>query len=398
MSPAVPYWRLSAFYLSYFGTLGALVPYWSLYLDGRGYGPREIGEAFAVMAATKLVAPNVWGWLGDRTGRRMAIVRLGSMGAFLVFCGIFLVEGYAGLLAVVAGFSFFWNAVLPQLEATTMNHLGADSHRYARVRLWGSVGFILAVAGLGPVLEATGAAVVPWAVAALLAGIWAASLSVPEAPGPHGAGMEAAGLLAVLRRREVAGLLAVCFLMQASHGPYYAFYTLYMEQAGHGRSVIGGLWALGVIAEIGVFLVMHRWLPRFGASALLLTALALTVVRWLAVAAFPGSLTLMAAAQTLHAASFGVYHAAAIHLIHVWFRGRHQGRGQALYSSLSFGAGGAAGSFAAGHLWAGVGPAATYLAAAAVAAVALAVAWRSLAGMGPAPRPGRAGPGAAGAV
>jgi len=390
MSPAVPYWRLSAFYLFYFGALGALVPYWSLYLHGRGYGPEAIGAAFAVMAATKVVAPNVWGWLGDRSGHRLAIVRLGSLGAFLAFCGIFLVEGHAGLLLVVAGFSFFWNAVLPQMEATTMSHLGPESHRYASVRLWGSVGFILAVAGLGPVLERAGSGVVPWAVAGSLAGIWLASLAVPEAPGPRAAGPGGhASLAAVLRRREVAGLLAVCFLMQASHGPYYAFYTLHMETAGHARSVIGGLWALGVVAEIGVFLVMHRWLPRFGARDLLLAALALTAVRWVAVALWPGSLPAMAAAQTLHAASFGIYHAAAIHLVHAWFRGPHQGRGQALYSSVSFGAGGAAGSLAAGLAWEEAGGAATYLAAAAVAALALAVAAATLPAR--AARAGRAG-------
>ncbi len=390
MSPRVPYWRLAGFYLFYFGTLGALIPYWSLYLAARGYGAREIGEVFAVMAATKLVAPNVWGWLGDRSGRRMAIVRLGALGAFLAFCGVFLAGGYGWLLAAVALFSFFWNAVLPQVEATTMNHLGPETHRYASVRLWGSVGFIVAVAGLGAVLERTGAGAVPVAVAAMLAGIWAASLAVPEARGAAGGGA-AGGLLGLLRRREVAGLLAVCFLAQASHGPYYAFFTLYMEGAGHARAVIGGLWALGVVAEIGVFLVMHRWLPRYGAVPLLMAALALTAARWVLIAAFPGSLVLMAGAQLLHAASFGVYHASAIHLIHAWFRGRHQGRGQALYSSLSFGAGGAAGSYAAGWAWDGAGPGATYLGAAVVALLALGVAWASLGRRRPAAGPAPAG-------
>ena len=136
--------------------------------------------------------------------------------------------------------------------------------------------------------------------------------------------------------------------------------------------------ALGVIAEIGVFLMMHRWLPRFGARRLLIASLALTTLRWLLIAGFGDHLPTILGAQLLHAASFGVHHAVAIHLIHQFFVGRNQGRGQALYSSLSFGAGGAVGSLVAGYLWSGVGAEWTYVAAAAVSGMAWAVAWWGL--------------------
>jgi PPP family 3-phenylpropionic acid transporter len=150
--------------------------------------------------------------------------------------------------------------------------------------------------------------------------------------------------------------------------------------AGHGYSetLIGELWALGVVAEIGVFLKMRSWLPRYGARRLLLSATALTALRWLLLAGFVDRLWVMILAQTLHAASFGLYHAVSIHLFHQLFRGRLQGRGQALYSSVSFGAGGAAGSVAAGYLWQGAGAGWMYLAAAAAALLALGVAWRGV--------------------
>jgi PPP family 3-phenylpropionic acid transporter len=176
----------------------------------------------------------------------------------------------------------------------------------------------------------------------------------------------------------VLSLLLVCFLIQASHGPYYTFYTIYMATHGYSESLIGQLWALGVIAEIGVFLRMHHWLPRYGARRLLIVATALTTLRWLLVAWFVDSLWIMMIAQSLHAASFGLYHAVSIHLIHRLFRGRHQGRGQALYSSLSFGAGGAVGSFAAGYLWEGIGAEWMYMAAAFTALVSCWVAWRGV--------------------
>lgn len=375
--PRALYWRLSGFYLFYFAVLGALVPYWSLYLQETGFGAAEIGELVAILMATKLVAPYVWGWIADHTGRRIAIIRLASLLAAVVFAGVLVDSSYVWLALVMAGFSFFWNAALPQFEAVTLSHLGAATYRYSGIRLWGSIGFILSVAVLGWVFDRFGVGLLPHILLVLLGAIWLASLFVPEHVGAEPAPTQEP-LGRVLRRPDVIALLLVCFLMQASHGPYYTFFTLYLEDYGYSRSSIGQLWALGVIAEIGVFLVMHRWLPRFGARQLLLVSLLLTTLRWLLIAGFADNLMVILVAQTLHAASFGIYHAVSIHLIHQFFVGRNQGRGQALYSSLSFGAGGAVGSLAAGYLWAGMGAQWTYVAAAAVSSLAWVAAYRGL--------------------
>ncbi|MBI5040089.1 MAG: MFS transporter [Gammaproteobacteria bacterium] len=369
------YWRLSGFYLFYFATLGALVPYWSLYLKHLGFNAAEIGELVAILMATKLVAPNVWGWIADHTGRRIAIIRLASLLSLLIFTGVLFGSSYLWLALVMSGFSFFWNAALPQFEAITLSHLGAATHRYSMIRLWGSIGFILTVAGLGPVFDRVGVALLPQILLGLFTAIWLASLTVPE-HGTVASTQEQTPLRQVLRRPDVLALLLVCFLMQASHGPYYTFFTLYLEDYGYSHSSIGLLWALGVVAEIGVFVVMHRWLPRYGARRLLLASLALTTLRWLLIAGFADRLPVVLFAQTLHAASFGVYHAVAIHLVHQLFVGRNQGRGQALYSSLSFGAGGAVGSLAAGYIWTGLGAQWTYVFAAGASALAWGIAFR----------------------
>jgi PPP family 3-phenylpropionic acid transporter len=371
-TPPVPYWRLSGFYLFYFGSLGVLVPYWGLYLKHLGFGAAEIGELMAVLMATKFVAPNVWGWIADHTGRRMVIIRLAALAGMITFSGVFLGSGYWWLVFVMAAFSFFWNASLPQFEATTMSHLGEHTHRYSSIRLWGSVGFIVTVVALGPILESHGPDWVPVAIFLLFIGLWLSSLIVPEGAAHH-LHLEHEPLSRVLRRPEVVALLVMAFLVQASHGPYYTFFTIYLEDVGYSKRVIGPLWALGVIAEIGVFLVMHRLLPRFGSRRLLLITLVLTTLRWLLIAHLPENLPVMLFAQTLHAASFGIYHAVSIHLIHRFFPGRLQGRGQALYSSLSFGLGGAAGNLTAGYLWEGLGATVTYTAAAAASALALLV-------------------------
>jgi PPP family 3-phenylpropionic acid transporter len=273
-------------------------------------------------------------------------------------------------------FSFFWNASLPQFEAVTMTFLGENTHRYSAIRLWGSFGFILSVASLGVLLERSGPELLPVVLLGLFAAIWLFSLGIP-AEGPRTPQpTQKEPLTEVLRRPVVAALLLVCFLMQLSHGPYYTFFSIYLSDHGYSGGMIGMLWALGVIAEIGVFLVMHRLLPRFGVRRLLLASLALTTLRWILLALFVEQLAVIVFAQALHAASFGVYHAVAITLIHALFRGRHQGRGQALYSSISFGAGGAVGSLYAGYLWEGGGATATFLLAALASGVAFILARR----------------------
>mgnify|MGYP001820757454 FL=1 len=317
------YWRLSAFYLFYFASLGALVPYWSVYLKSLGFDVVQIGELVAILMATKIVAPNVWGWIADHTGRRMSIIRMASLLAAISFIGVFLGSSYWWMALVMSVFSFFWNASLPQFEATTMNHLGDQTHRYSSIRLWGSIGFILAVAGLGFILERHSVDWLPIIIIGLFAAIWLSSLYVPERAAGHQS-LDNEPLLRVLGRREVLSLLIVSFLVQASHGPYYTFFTLYLEGYGYSRGVIGQLWAFGVVAEIGVFLVMHRWLPRYGARRLLLVALLMTTLRWLLIGKLAGNGWVVAFAQTLHAASFGMYHVVVIYMIHNMFTGVHQ--------------------------------------------------------------------------
>jgi MFS transporter, PPP family, 3-phenylpropionic acid transporter len=372
------YLRLSGFYFFYFATLGVLLPYWGLYLQALGFAPARIGELMAIPQATKLVAPTLWGWLADRTGQRMRIVRWACLATVVAFAGIHGVgDSYLGLVLVMLLFSFFWNASLPQFEAVTLNHLGEHTHRYSRVRLWGSVGFIGAAVGVGFLVRDWGIGIVPALLWGLFGALWLNSLLVPEspaAPTTH----ESPPLGQVLRRPAVIAFFMACFLNQAAHGPYYGFFSLYLETLGHSREVIGVLWGLGVAAEVGLFMLMHRLLPRFGPRRLLLAALALAALRWVLIGHFAGHLPLLLFAQTLHAFSFGVFHAASIHLIHQFFPGSLQGRGQALYSSLSFGAGTAAGSLAAGYLWQGLGPGAMFDLSAMLAALGWLVAWRWL--------------------
>ena len=370
----MPYWRLSSFYLFYFAALGVLAPYWSLYLKDLGFNAVAIGQLMAIPMATKLIAPYVWGWLGDHLGRRMAIVRLGSLLTTVVFASVFWVTGFWELGAAMILFSFFWNAVLPQFEAVTFDYLGDDVSKYSIVRVWGSVGFIISVVILGVVVDRYGPKSILPVLLIAYGAIWVSSLTIKDQdPEPHL--VKQPPILAILKMPAVIAFFVVCFLLQAGHGPYYGFYSIYMESVGYSKAAIGQFWALGVVAEVIVFLFMHRLLRRFGARQVLMVSLALAVLRWLLIGNFPESLGVILFAQMLHAATFGTFHAAAIHLVHHYFTGSHQGRGQALYSSLSFGAGGALGTLASGFLWESAGPSVAFGISAAFSLLALIIAW-----------------------
>jgi len=370
-----PYWRLSGFYFFYFASLGALIPYWGLYLSSLGFDAAAIGSLMAIIMSTRIISPNIWGWIADHTGKRMMIVRFGSLAAAICFIGVLFTEQFWWLALVMLLFSFFWNAALPQFEATTFNHLQAETHRYSSIRLWGSIGFVIAVWGLGDVLNKFGMGYLPMLLLVLFFGIWLMSLLVPEEAAGH-LPMDHEPLRKVLTHPAVVGLLVSCFLMHASHGPYYTFYSIYLTDQGYSLWVIGAMWAVGVLAEVLVFLGMHRLVPTFGLKPLLIASLLLASLRWVLIGLFPANGVIMFFAQCLHAASFGIYHAAAIQLIHRYFKGRHQGKGQALYSSLSFGAGGAAGSFLSGVAWDSIGGNITFMLAALSSLLAVFIAWR----------------------
>ncbi len=370
----IPYWRLSAFYFCYFATLGAFLPFWSLYLKQTGFSANEIGELTALLVATKIIAPNLWGWLADKTGRRVRLIRMTALLSAALFSGFFHNPTYRWFAVVTVAFSFFWNATLPQFEAVTLFHLKTEQQRYSRIRLWGSIGFIAAVLGIGRFLDNFSIAYLPFIIIALLALNWLAALNTPEAASLK-TSQDVGGIWQLLRRGEVMAFFVVYMLLQVAHGPYYVFYSVYLKLHGYSATTTGLLWALGVCAEIVMFLVVGRLLKLFSVRSLLLSSLALSVVRWLLIAYEVDSLPWVLVAQCLHAASFGVAHVVAIHLLYQYFGNRHQGKGQAFYASLSFGLGGMLGSLYSGYFWDILGPKEVYVIAALASGLALLIAF-----------------------
>ena len=366
---AVPYWRLSGFYFFYFAFVGAISPYWGLYLQSLAFNAFQIGVLMSLLQVMRIFAPNIWGHVADRTGRRTAIVQLAAFGSVLAFAGVFFGTSFWWMFAVMAALSFFWSASLPLVEAMTLSHLGERIDGYGRIRLWGSIGFVVMVVGLGHALDHVSIAWLPWAILGVMLGIALFARVIPEAEIlAHGS--DGASIWTVVKRPEVAALLVACMLMAVTHGPYYTFYSIYLVDHGYDKSTVGWLWALGVLCEIGIFLVIPRIFARVTPRRLLLASFALAVLRFLMIAWGVESPWIVWSAQTLHAFTFGTFHAAAVALIHRHFRGRHQARGQALYTSLSYGVGGTLGGLISGATWDGLGADWTFTLAAASAALA----------------------------
>jgi PPP family 3-phenylpropionic acid transporter len=366
----LPYWRLSAFYFFYFAMLGATAPFLPLYFQHLGFAPARIGELVAIPMLMRCLAPNLWGWLGDRSGQRLRIVRFGALCTLLSFALIFVDQSYAWLALVMALHAFFWHAVLPQFEVITLAHLREQSARYSQVRLWGSIGFIVAVIGLGELFERFSPGLFPAMVVLILAGILLGSLWVPNAVPQARAGQGGeGGFLAQLLHPGVPAFFLCVALMQLSHGPYYTFLTLHLERLGYERGFIGQMWALGVVAEIVLFLFMARILTRFSVRWVLAASFLLAALRWLLLGNLADHLGVLLFAQLLHAATFGSFHAAAIHFVQRSFGPNQQGQGQALYAALA-GTGGALGALYAGYSWESLGAAWTFAIASLVALAA----------------------------
>lgn len=374
-----PLLRLSAFYALYFGILGVLLPYWPLYLENVGFGPGAIGALMAILPATKIVSPAFWGWLADRGGLPLRYIRWTS---FLSAVSMALLIshptniGWIG--SVMVAFGLFWNGPLPLFEAVTLAHLKGRGG-YGRIRLWGSIGFILSVAAggslLGSVLPVT---FLPEVMVVLLAAQWIVTLIIPPITA-HRETPDQPALSHILKQPGVAGFLVAGLLIQVAHGPYYAFYSVLLSDHGFEDAAIGQLWALGVLAEIALFVWMDGFERRLGVRGLFLLAIGMGVLRWLMIGWGVDSLTVILLAQILHAGTFGLMHAASISLVHEHFRGAHHAKGQAIYSGFCYGLGGAIGSLYAGYFWKAWDSGWVFTTAAGISLLAFLIAYRAIA-------------------
>ncbi len=380
----VPYGALS---FAYFASIGLFNPYAPLWFQSLGFSTLAIGAIASLQSWTRVVMPYGWSWLGDHWGhgtRRVELLRIATALILLASLGLLVFSDAVAVASIVVLIFMANAAVVPLTEAVVAQRLaterGLDVGRYGRVRMWGSIGFIIAVTLFGVMLQSTGIASLPgWLVLVfglLAAAAWRLPRQARSAPGAAAVATNLS-VWRVLRRPVVAWFFAGIFFTVLAHTALYVFLSLYLDSLGYSKSAVGALWAVSVAVEIAFFWSQGHWFARWSAYSWLLAAALASVLRFGAMAMLGGSLAVLVLAQSLHALTFAAQHAACISLIDRYFAGPLRGRGQALYSTLGYGLSGVIGGVAGGAISQRWGFEAVFAAAAVVAVAATLCCWRS---------------------
>ena len=383
--------RFGALTFTYFAAVGLFNPYAPLWFQSLGFSTLAIGAIASLQSWTRVVAPYAWSWMGDHSGRRTELIRWASMAALLAALCLLVVPSLppmdTGELVVVvslltvllfvanSGVVPLYEALLAQLLQTPDG--GIDAKRYGRVRVWGSVGFMVAVTAFGVLLERFGIGVFPAFVAAMNALLLAAAFRLPAPKGEVAHDEPAPAALPLLKRPDVAWFFASIFFTVLAHTSLYAFFSLYLVSLGYGKGAVGALWAVSVVVEIVFFWTQGRWFPRLTPHVWLQVVALVTAGRFVATAAAGSWAPVLVVAQLTHAITFAAHHAACISLVQRYFPGRLRGRGQALYTTLGYGLSGVLGGVGGGWLISHMGFAAVFWAAALCGLLAWGCAWRS---------------------
>jgi len=347
--------RFSLFYASLFLVVGIQLPYWPVWLRGRGLSATEIGILVATQLWVKVAFNPVAGHIVDRTGRRRPVLFVLSAGCLVTTALFPLMPGFPSLLALSVVSGALFAAILPVGDNLTMTHVVRHGLDYGRIRLWGSLAFIAASGAVGHLLDMTSASIVVWLIVAGFVPLCFAVFALPDAPPPAAAAAPARlSWIDLLASPLYWPFLAATALTGASHAVYYGFVSLHWSQAGIDHALIGALWGTGVAAEVVLFAFSGRVVRALGPFRLILLGGLAGVVRWslLSVVTDPW---ILFPVQMLHALTFGATHLGAMHFIARHIAPGLAGRAQGLYAAAGNGVVLGLATVAAGRLYAAVG-------------------------------------------
>ncbi|EKM6427624.1 3-phenylpropionate MFS transporter [Cronobacter sakazakii] len=342
---------LALSYFTYFFSYGIFLPFWSVWLAGVGVAPETIGlllgsGLIARFLGSLLLAPRV-----KDPSRLVFALRLLALLTLVFALGFWFGHQTAWLFVVLVGFNLFFSPLVPltdALAATWQRQIAMD---YGRVRLWGSLAFVIGSALTGKLVSVYDyhaiLALLSLGVASMLIGMLLKPSVMPKGEARHN---EAAGW-PVWRKLMVENwrFLACVSLLQGAHAAYYGFSAIYWQSKGYSASVVGYLWSLGVVAEIIIFALSKRLFSRFGARDLLLLSGVLGIIRW-GMMGWTTALPWLIVAQILHCGSFSICHLAAMRYIAAR-EGSEVIRLQSVYSAVAMGGGIAVMTVFAGFLY-----------------------------------------------
>lgn len=343
---------LALSYFTYFFSYGIFLPFWGVWLKGEGIAPETIGMLLgaglvARFLGSLLIAPRV-----KDPSHLVSALRLLALLTLAFAVGFCFGNGWGWLMLVIAGFNLFFSPLVPltdALAATWQKQIRMD---YGRVRLWGSLAFVIGSALTGQLVAVWGHNAILYSlivsVLAMLLGMLLKPSVMPQGEARTHSGAERS-LWALLKEGPVWRFLLCVTLLQGAHAGYYSFGSIYWQEAGYSASTIGYLWSLGVVAEVIIFAGSNVLFRRWNARNLLLLSACCGVLRW-SLMAYSTELGWLLLIQILHCGTFTVCHLAAMRFIAAR-QGQEVIRLQAVYSALAMGGGIAVMTVIAGFLF-----------------------------------------------
>ena len=377
MSPLnTRYYRfvLSLQYFLFFGVLGIFLPFFNLYCYHLGFSGFQIGGLFAARTGTTVIFPLLWGALADRYSVRKPLYVLCNFVCAGAWSFLLFTTDFYLMLVIVFCYGIFRAPVISFMEAFSMDILGDQKKSYGKIRAWGTVSFVTVVTVLGRVTEAAPVGII---IPLILAGVLMHSVSafaLPAVKDEPRRTKDAAGLLG---RKKILGFLFCAFLMLFSHGTYYGFFSIHLEEMGFGNTFIGFAWALASIAEITVMIGSNRLFSRFSLERVLVFSFFVAAVRWVMMY-FAVSAAAVLVSQLLHAVTYGAFHMASILYIDRVSPEGGKTLGQGINNAVSFGLGMMTGVFVSGYFFDLVGSAPLFIGSAAVAVAGGLILWAVL--------------------
>ena len=311
MTPSVR-WAFGSFFFLYFAYVGLFSPYASLFFLDRGFSVIEIAILMSTLQITRIVGPFSWGWLSDYLSNRIGIIQLCACLAAMVFLTIFFLQSYVAFFVWMFVLHTILSSLMPLGESATVHALFKDNsfdQRYGRLRLWGSIGFIVMVLFAGELFEREGIELFPIVGSIILICLALITFRLHE-PKMERRKMVKGELLVILFNPDVRWFLLSGFFMIFAHAALYVFYSLYLADLGYNKFQIGLFWALGVAAEVIFFYFQSKVLSRLDPEVILQASFGIGVIRIILIAFFPLTWVLILA-QLMHAGTFGAHHSAA---------------------------------------------------------------------------------------
>ncbi len=336
-------------YFLYFGILGIYLPYFNLYCYHLDFSGFQIGVISSIRTFAIALFPLVWGALADRFLIRRPIYLACSAASMAIWAFYLMTEDFYAMLVITVLYGVFHAPIISFLESFSMDLLGSRKDQYGRLRAWGSISFIMTVVIVGRVIDAFSTHII---LVLILAGklmflLMAARVPAPSTPAresPFSAGAK------VLLSRKVITFLAAAFLMLLSHGTYYGFFSIHLENLGFKSSFIGIAWALASISEIFVMINSEKIFRRFSYEHVLIFSFAAAGLRWL-ILFYASSAAVILLTQLLHAFTYGAFHVSSILYIDNLSPAEAKTLGQAVNNAVTYGLGMMSGFFLNGYFF-----------------------------------------------